>query len=144
MNAENLSISLHRGISIAAVVLPLIISCFSMHITGEYLSNCLTFLPLEMWHELFCHNFENYSQLLWMRKLLLLTSSTWFRHAESSNLLLRSTFYSFYFENSIESFIQYGSTFFSFHFTNSTEFFITSTLASHARISFLSWGSHVA
>ena len=162
----NLAISLHRGISIVTVVLPLIvtlnfnrssssltfqctlqiiiISYFSMHITGEYLSNCLTFVPLEMWHELFCHNFENYSQLSWMRKLLLLTSSTWLRHAESSNLLLRMGVPFIHFtlrlNRVLYSIWQYFSLI-SLHELNIV--FIISTFASHDHVSFLSWGSYV-
>ena len=65
-------------------------SMHSMHCIiwsmGKYLSKLsflinLTFLPLEMWYELFYHNFEKHSELLWMRKLWLLTSSTWLHHA---------------------------------------------------------------
>jgi len=87
---------------------------FSIHIT---------ILPLEMWLKLFCHNFETFITLV--SEETLITSSTWLHHGRWSCFLIR-----------MEVCILFP------HFTSRTQQspFI-STSASHACMSFLSWGS---
>ena len=72
-----------RGIVIMIVVLPQqSCSSFIDHLyhfypqcipyireLGSIFQEYLSILPLEIWHELYCHNFQNYLLLLRMRKL---------------------------------------------------------------------------
>jgi len=80
----------------------------------------LTFLPLEMWYELFYHNFETFRTLVNEETLI-----TYFIHMITACK-----------QNS------YGSTFSSLHFKTQHSLLFINTSASHTCISFLSLGSH--
>jgi hypothetical protein len=65
-----------------------------------------TFLPLEMWHELSCHNFETIQNYYQWGNFKLLPLSAWLYHTKT-RLLLNSCmgvhFSSFHFKNSSNS-----------------------------------------
>jgi hypothetical protein len=112
---RNLAISVLRGIFIMTVVLPqrspssfyrsLFSKCKAYN--GKYLSIIflsffqlsfylsqfmsqsihVTILPLEMWHKLFCHNFETFITLV--NEDTLITSSTWLHHGRWNYFLIR-------------------------------------------------------
>ena len=148
----NLAISLHRGISIVTVVLPLTVT-FNFNRSSLAFQCTLQrsiFLTISHFSPSKCG--MNFSATIsktilnfreWGNFYFLFHPHDYDMQNQVICYFVWEYFYSFYFENSIESFIRYGSTFSSIHFTNLIESFITSTLASHARISFLSWGSHV-
>jgi hypothetical protein len=88
---SRVAISLLRGIVIMTIVLPqwshlsfIDHSCPKCKIYIREMRSIfqlsflihVTILPLEMWHKLYCHNFENHSELLWMRR----HSMTYFIH----------------------------------------------------------------
>ena len=125
----NLAISLHRGISIVTVVLPwrshsffnrssLAFQCTlqgSIFLTVSYFSPSKCGMNFSATISKTIHNFcewGNFNYLLHphdyvMQNKVILSS-------------YGSTFYSFHFKNSTESFISYDSSFSSFHFKDST------------------------
>ena len=125
-----------RGIVIMIVVLPQqSCSSFIDHLyhfypqcipyireLGGIFQEYLSILPLEMWHELYCHNFE---------------TICYFWEWENFECLLIHMIVSCKTELFPKSF---GSTLSSFHFKNSAKSF--STIASHTCMLLLSFGSY--